>query len=299
MRNCRRARRPNRLWTAAPAAILGLIVVGCNDSSGPGVANPGEMECGGAFHYRRSDFINSAVVDNRWTPLAPGMQFIFDGLANRTGTLLPHRVVFTVTDLVKEVDGVDCVVLWDRDYNNGELQEAELAFFAQDKNGTVWLMGEYPEEFERGEFLGAPSTWLTGINGSEAGVHMLREPRVGVRYVQGWAPDVNFLDCAVIAEMGSRTCVPYNCFENVLIIDERSPFEVGSGTQRKYYAPGYGNIRIGAIEDPEAETLVLTSLLQLGPETLEEARTEALRLEARAYVEVEAYRETRPMRRRN
>lgn len=291
-------RRSHRLGTLAIVATLGAWV-GCNNSSGPGTASPGEMECGGSFHYRRSAFTNSALIDNRWTPMAPGMQFIFDGVANRTGEILPHRVVFTVTDLVKEIDGVECVVLWDRDYNNGVLQEAELAFFAQDKDGNVWLMGEYPEEYERGEFLGAPSTWLTGISGSEAGIHMLRDPRIGTRYVQGWAPDVNFLDCAVITELGSRTCVPYNCFENVLIIDERAPFEVGSGMQRKYYAPSVGNIRIGAIEDPEAETLVLTVLNQLRPTELDEARLGALQLEERAYVVSEAYAQTRPMRRRN
>jgi hypothetical protein len=286
------------LWMTALATGLGLS--GCDDATGPTPDNPAEMECGGGYYFRTTDFASSShIVDNRWAPMLAGSQAIFDGEANRGSGLRPHRVVFTVTDLVKVVNGVACVVLWDRDYDyvGGHVHEAELAFFAQDKSGNVWLMGEYPEEYEQGEFVGAPSTWLAGYSGADAGMHMLAEPYVGARYVQGWAPEVNFLDCAVIAAMGTSTCVPNNCYENVLVIDERAPYEVGTGTQRKYYAPSIGNIRIGAIEDIEGETLLLTNIRQLDPEELAEARVEALRLEARAYEINETYARTRPMTR--
>ena len=295
--------QPNRsprwhrlLWMTALATGLGLS--GCDQATGPSTEGPAETECGGGYDFRSSDFARSSfVVNNRWAPMAPGSQFIFDGMANRGGGLLPHRVVFTVTDLVKVIDGVACVVLYDRDYHDGQLQESELAFFSQDKAGNVWLLGEYPEEYENGEFVGAPSTWLSGLANSKAGMHMLAEPYVGAHYAQGYAPDVNFLDCAVIAIQGSRTCVPFNCYENVLIIDEHGPYEVGTGTQRKYYAPSIGNIRIGAIEDREAETLLLTNIRQLDSEELAEAGVETLRLEARAYVVNELYQRTPPMTR--
>src|SRR3990170_3720292 len=69
----------------------------------------------------------------------------------------------------------------------GQLVETELAFFAQDDDGNVWNLGEYPEEYENGEFVGAPSTWIAGLAGAEAGVHMLAEPRQGTGYyLQGW-----------------------------------------------------------------------------------------------------------------
>ena len=61
---------------------------------------------------------------------------------------VPHRFVMNVTDLTKVIGGVRSVVTWDLDYTDGELVEAELAFFAQDKEGNVWRMGEYPEEYD-------------------------------------------------------------------------------------------------------------------------------------------------------
>jgi hypothetical protein len=289
IRHPRRSRRT--LLTIA--ALLALVAAGCDDSSGPNPPDsPGLAECGAANHFLQRNFTRSTQIDNRWMPLVPGLQFILDGVANRGGGPLPHRVVFTVTDLTKVIDGVRTVVLWDRDYNNSVLQEAELAFFAQDNEGNVWTVGEYPEEYENGEFIGAPSTWIGGLDGADPGILVPGGSDVGFTFLQGWAPDVNFLDCGKVYMLGQSTCVPYNCYENVLVVDEWSPLEPGSGHQRKYYAPGVGNVQIGAVDDPEGETLVLSNILHLTPEQLAEARAAALALEARAYQVSDPYRRT-------
>lgn len=278
--------------------MLSLHFSGCDDSTfAPGgrPTNPGLEECGASNIFNKRNFTNPTRIDNKWLPLTPGTQFILDGVANRGGGILPHRVVFTVTDLTKVVNGVRTVVMWDRDYNNGVLQEAELAFFAQDDDGNVWTMGEYPEEYEAGQFIGAPDTWFSGIQSANAGINVPGGAEIGYHFLQGFVPDINFLDCGMVFAEGLTTCVPYNCFEGVLEVDEWSPLEVGSGHQRKYYAPGVGVVRVGAVDDPEGETLVLTNVLQLSPMLLQEARREALKLEARAYEVSEVYRLTPPM----
>ena len=188
------------------------------------------------------------------------------------------------------------VVLWDRDFNAGQLVEAELAFHAQDNDGNVWNLGEYPEEYENGEFLGAPNTWIAGLAGAEAGIIVQANPRLGDKYLQGFAPDVDFLDCARVFKTGETTCVPLDCYANVLVIAERSPLEPGSGHQLKYYAPGVGNVQVGAVGDPEGETLVLVEVVHLGTPALAEARREALKLEKRAYRVSDVYRLTPPAR---
>ena len=291
--------RHRRSWLLvwALAALPILIWVGCSEEPGTptGPQNPGFAECGDATIFRPRDFSNPTVIDNRFFPLAPGKQFILDGTANRGGGTLAHRVVFTVTDLTKEIDGVRSVVMWDRDYNNGVLVEAELAFFAQDDDGAIWTMGEYPEEYFEGEFLGAPSVWISGRKGSEAGILVTENAPVGTKFLQGWAPDVNFLDCAYVYQEGQTACVPFNCYENVLVIDERSPYEVGSGHQRKYYAPGVGVVLVGAVNDPEGEKLELINILDLNEQEMADARAAALKLEARAYKVSDAYRRTKPM----
>jgi hypothetical protein len=190
------------------------------------------------------------------------------------------------------------VVVWDRDIVEGQIAESELAFFAQDDHGNVWNLGEYPEEFEDGEFIGAPSTWIAGVAKAKAGIHMRGKPRLGQpRYLQGWAPGIDFLDCAKPIKKVPKICVPFKCYENVLVTDENSPLEPEGGHQRKYHARGVGIVRITPVGDPEAETLVLVKVVHLSPHRLKEASERALRLDERAYRVSKVYRRTPPAER--
>ncbi len=119
------------------------------------------------------DFPRQPRITSRFLPLIPGTKTTLEG--NVEG--VPHRVEFVVTDLVKRMAGVRTLVIWDTDTSEDEVVESELSFFAQDDDGNVWNLGEYPEEFEGGEFVGAPSTWITGQDGAKAGIHMPALPR--------------------------------------------------------------------------------------------------------------------------
>ena len=229
--------------------------------------------------FNPANFSHSATIDNKWLPLTPGTQFVFVGKSNDG----EKRLVFTVTDLVKVVGGVRNVVIWDSDYTDGELAEAELAFFAQDNAGNVWHTGEYPEDYEGGKIVDVPA-WLAGVKGSKAGIEMKARPRLGLpSYPQGYAPPpVNWNDHAQVFKTGQRNCVPVRCYENVLITREFTPGEPGS--QLKYYASGVGNMRVGWIgKDADREAVALSGLVHLGPAALAKARAEALKLEKHAY----------------
>lgn len=241
-------------------------------------------------------FSDPTTVDNAWFPLALGTQFTLAGSANRGEGQRRHRVVFTVTDLSKVIDGVRALVLWDRDYNGGRLEEGELTFHAQDDDGTVWNLGEYPEEYEHGRLAGAPDTWIAGLAGARGGILMQAHPRVGTpSYLQGWAPDIDFADRARVLRTGVRSCVPVRCYGDVLLTDEWNPAEPGAH-QRKYYARGVGNIRVGtAGHDTEGEVLVLERVRHLSAGARAWVRNEALKLDRRAYrVRADLYRHTRP-----
>jgi hypothetical protein len=239
----------------------------------------------------------STTISNRWLPLRPGTQFVLEGTANRGSAGAAHNVIFTVTDVVKWINGVRTLVMWDRDVNDGQLVEEELAFFAQDKDGTVWAMGEYPEELERGKVTGAPGTWIAGVDGARAGIAMHAKPQLGSpAYVQGFAPAVDFFDKAVVSKVGQRTCVPVACYRNALVIDEWDPNQQPEdGHQFKFHAPGVGVVRIEARGGVEQETLVLTKLRRLGRAEMEQARARTLELDRRAYdLARHVYRHTAP-----
>jgi hypothetical protein len=249
-----------------------------------------------AKDFHRTNFDDSTAVDNEWFPLVPGAYSVFEGSAIDDGERISRRVVTTVTDLTKVIDGVNTIVVWERDYTEGGEVEAELAFFAQDDYGNVWHMGEYPEEYENGEFVKAPG-WLAGSKGATAGIAMRAEPRTGTpSYAQGYAPPpINWVDRGRVYKVGQRTCVPVDCYEDVLVIEEFERNKPGA-YQLKYYAPGVGDVRVGwrGPEEEEKEGLELVEEKRLGPEALAKARAGALELEEHAYEIKEFYNKTQP-----
>lgn len=248
-----------------------------------------------AAAFDASNFPPVPRVDNPWLPLAPGVRLVLEGRADRGGGPLPHQTVFTVTDLVKVIDGVPNVVVFDTDIQDDEVAEAELAFFAQDRDGNVWNLGEYPEEYEDGKFVGAPSTWFSGIGDARGGIHMKANPQRGAGwYLQGWVPSIEFLDCAQVSKTDTKACVPIKCFDGVLVTEETSPLDPNSGIQLKYHAPGVGIIQVGAVGGKEGETMQLIERRKLSAKELATARASALALEKHAYLISPIYKQTKP-----
>ena len=247
--------------------------------------------------FNPNNFNDPTNINNEWLPLKPGWQYVYEGTTVDEGEVLEHRVVITVTDLTKIINNIPTVVTWDLDYSDGELVEAELAFYAQDDDGNVWRMGEYPEEYEDGKFIGA-DCWMSGIEGSVAGISMLSKPFVGApSYSQGWAPSVDFTDRGKVDQTGVENCVPVDCYENVLVITETSISEPDA-EQLKYFAPGVGNIRVGWRGEGEQtqENLELVELSELVLYGMDEARYAALELEKHAYeIDHEIYSKTEPI----
>ena len=239
---------------------------------------------GGGPAYNPGNFSESSTtINNEFFPITPGTQLVLQGTADRgSGAPTAHKVAFTVTDLVKVIDGVRTVVVWDVDSQDGEVQEAELAFFAQDVHGNVWNLGEYPEEYDAGVFVGAPQTWIAGQSGAVGGIHVQDDPKVGDEYIAGSAPAIDFLDIAKVAAVDQHVCAPVGCFNRVLVIDETNS-KKGDGHQLKNYAPGVGIIRVDPVGGTEMESLVLVQNNHLDPAALAKARREAKRLDRRAY----------------
>lgn len=241
------------------------------------------------------NFARSTTIDNAWWPLQPGTQFVYEGFTDAGGERVPHRIVFTVTDLTKVIAGVRTVVILDRDYSAGQLVESELALFAQDNDGNVWHLGQYPEEYEGGKFVAAPA-WIHGVEEARAGVSIKAAPRLGMpSYSQGWGPAVNWADRARVYQTGQQTRVPAGRYQDVLVTEEFS-WEEPNSFQLKYYARGVGNVRVGwRGDDAQQEELELVKRVPLDAKALAQIRAEALALEKRAYeISQDVYAHTPP-----
>ncbi|HSJ46267.1 MAG TPA: hypothetical protein VK923_16445 [Euzebyales bacterium] len=262
------------------------------DCPEPDVAAEMEM-----FQIDPAQFTNSTVIDATYLPMTPGTQHTYEGQAVEDGEQLDRKVISTVTDLTKVVGGVNSVVIWEQDFNDDELVESELGFFAQDDDGNVWHTGEYYELWEEGEFVGS-RIWSAGDPPCAlAGIQMWAEPDTGTpTYSQGFAPEPFYwADRATVDAIRNEHCVPVDCYTDVLVTAESDEVDPDA-VQLKFYAPDVGDVAVGwRGDDPEMEELELVERTELDDAAMEEVRDEALAMERRGYM----YGETSPAEQRS
>jgi hypothetical protein len=217
---------------------------------------------------------------NRWLPIAPGRQTVREGNVNVGHRRLTHRLVYTVTDVTKKINGVKATVAVDQDFNGGQLAEQSLDYVAEDSKGNVIYLGSYTETYEGGQFVNATDGWLAGVNGSKHGVLMEAHPKVGDAYYESKiAGGYEAPTPSQVVKTGASKCVPFKCYKDVVVIQEGSP----GGEEWKYYAPGVG----GILTEPrygggEQETEKLVNATQLSKRALAEISGEVLKVDQHA-----------------
>ena len=177
------------------------------------------------------------TIDNRYLPYKPGTRIHFEGVRGKTAQTDDEHVLRRT----KLILGVRCTVVRDTVSEHGRPVERTDDWYAQDKQGNVWYMGEDSFELNsKGQFVKASDSWQSGVNGAQPGIIMPASPKPGDAYRQEYYPPGKALDEARVIGLHGRLKVPYGSFKGLLVTSERSPAE--PQTERKYYAPGVGEI---------------------------------------------------------
>jgi hypothetical protein len=201
----------------------------------------------------------SATITNPYLPLHPGNRWIYEGRSDEG----VERKVVEVTDEVRTVMGVPCVVVKDTVTLDGQLHEDTTDWFAQDAAGTVWNFGEATRKRgDDGQFTPAGS-WEAGVNGALPGVVMPADPRPGAPYRQEYLPG-EAEDMARILAVDGSLRVPYGSYVQVVVTRDWSPLDPGVA-EHKHYAPGIGLIREEAVEG-ESYRIDLTLMSRREPQ---------------------------------
>lgn len=251
------------------------------------VATTAEAQEGKYLELDPTKFERSTTIDNEWWPLIPGTRLTYEGFTVDEGRKIRHRIVETVTNLTKVINGVRTVVNLELDFRNDKLLEKEIAFHAQDHEGNVWHLGQLRETYEDGTQLVGGQSWLVGHpKEAKAGIRMLAKPAVGTpAYSQGYAPaPFHWTDRARVTQMSQKAKVPAGTYRDVMVIEEWDEESPKGAVQTKYYARDVGIVRIGYKgPDTNKEEMNLVKIEQLSAEAMAEARAAVLDLEQRAY----------------
>ena len=181
-----------------------------------------------------ADFV--AAIDNPYLPLAPGSRWVYEGTVD--GEV--EHVEVVVTDERREVMGISAVVVRDTVTLDGEIHEDTYDWFAQDRAGNVWYLGEASTEYEDGAPSSTEGSWEAGVDGALPGIVMPAAPEVGDAYRQefdrGEAEDL-----AEVVRLAATETVPFGTFDDLLVTREWNPLDPDP-VEEKYYAPGIGMV---------------------------------------------------------
>jgi hypothetical protein len=131
---------------------------------------------------RSANFVDK--IDNRYFPLAPGTAFHYRGYSGQTA----QTDDMVVTRQTKRILGIRCTVVRDTVSEHGKPVERTFDWYAQDKQGNVWYMGEDSLELKNGRFVRAGDSWQSGVKGAKPGIIMQGEATARRRLSAGVLP---------------------------------------------------------------------------------------------------------------
>jgi hypothetical protein len=184
-----------------------------------------------------SNFV--ARIDNRFFPLLPGTRFAYRGVAENGRTR--QRDIMIVTHRHKRIMRVRATVVQDSVYQHGTLVERTFDYYAQDRAGNVWYMGELSRERHHGRLVRAGDSWQGGVSGAEPGIIMPGHPRRGQRYRQEYFPG-HAMDQARVLGPGGRVTEPAGTYRHTLLTEETAPTLEPDVAERKWYVAGVGDV---------------------------------------------------------
>jgi hypothetical protein len=178
-------------------------------------------------------------VDNPYFPLVPGTTLRYRGV-DKDGTT-PQFDTFAVTHQRKLIMGVSCTVVRDTVTSRGRPVQRTYDWFAQDRQGNVWYMGEETQELKYGRFGKMIDSGPAGMNGAQPGLMMEAHPATGDSYWQFHWPG-HAMDTTIVLGSGGQLKLPIRSFNGSLLTQEQSPLEPGVKDQ-KWSVAGIGYVR--------------------------------------------------------
>jgi hypothetical protein len=206
-----------------------------------------------------ANFDQGAAITNPWFPLASGYVREYAGMvAGEDGNLIEERVLLAYVGPGPVIAGVQTVMVLDNAWAGGRHVEEAKDYYAQDRDGNVWYMGEDVSNFTydaAGVLTGTDDhgTWRAGVKDALPGFAMPADPQPGLVYFQEHAAADEALDVGEIMALDAGISGPTGDFAGVLAVFETSLIEPDL-REVKYYAKGVGLVRVeeGVDADPEA-----------------------------------------------
>jgi hypothetical protein len=245
-----------RIMAAALAVVVSASTAAAAGGGGTATAEASAAACviprgTESIRLRPGDF--TTRIDNPYWPMRLGSRWIYRETDSEGAK---QRVVVTVMRKTKKIaNGIRARVVHDVVTERGEPVEVTDDWYAQDRCGNVWYLGEATKEYENGKVVSREGSFEAGVDGAQPGVIMPAKPRAGMRYRQehyvGHAEDR-----AEVVSLDEQAEVPFGHFRKVLMTRDVNPLQP-KVLEFKFYARGIGPVlAIGVSGGSDREELI-------------------------------------------
>ena len=215
-------------------ALAGTAMVAVMLASIPGAGAAPRTTAGSTYEPVLDPANFVSVIDNPYYPLPVGRVLTYKDEARATDTI-------TVTNQTKVLEGITTTVVTQQLVSlQGKTLEQTTDWFAQDKQGNVWYMGEATKAYGPGGQVDTSGSWQAGVNDGEPGIVMEANPQIPDAYRQEFLKG-QAEDTAWITGRGGSLKIRYGTVHVVLTTLEHSVLEPDV-VELKQYAPGLGEV---------------------------------------------------------
>ena len=218
----------------AALAVAAIAAVWASSASAAGQTN--------APVFDPNNFV--AVIDNPYYPLPVGRTLVYSGIKDGQ----TQRDTVTITSQTKVILGVTATVVSDIADHNGTILEKTSDWYAQDKQGNVWYLGEDTVHYLPNGKGDTSGSWQAGVSSAQPGIIMEANPQIPDAYRQEFLAG-QAEDTAWVVDRGGTVSVPYGKVRNALTTLEATRLEPGAYDQ-KVYGPGLGIILEQSLTGP-------------------------------------------------
>ena len=234
-------------------AILSVLLAACgsDDGSNSQPAKAPLPQGSEKVNLDPADF--TTEIDNEWWPMKVGSRWVYRE-TDQEGAR--QKVVVTVTDKTKRIaNGVEAVVVRDEVTEDGVPVEITDDWYAQDRDGNIWYLGEDTTEYENGKPVTKSGSFEAGKDGAQAGVIMPADPRPGLSYRQEYYKG-EAEDRGSVVGVDEQAEVPAGHYRPALMTRDENPLEPKI-LEFKFFARGVGPVlAIGVSGGSDREELV-------------------------------------------
>ncbi len=178
------------------------------------------------------------TIDNPYWPMSPGSKWVYT--ATDTEGTVEDVVVEVLNETKLIANGIEARVIRDTVTSGGVPVEITDDWFAQDRAGNIWYLGEYVTNYEKGTVLDHAGSFEAGVDGAQPGIALPGNPKPGMSYRQEYYKGEAEDQGAVITVGEEQVEVPFGYFtDDILMTRDLVPTEP-KVQELKFYARGVG-----------------------------------------------------------